>query len=520
METTAKLLKRDVPRHKLANFTGDVLVEAMIEVEESDEDWVRNFALEEYDLTLDDKQFPKEISMGRVHRFNRGDFVGNFRTIDFEPTVKTKGQRKFRPLESESSDQIWDSFYEIVPSIAFYPTFIFDFPKKIYLTFRQGAYDSFYRSVFQDILNYDGQGYKISDIVRRVQSEELIVPWARFFSLFSSSDAKGKVQQIIDRASKSVTEVVLGKWNEIFGEDASGKEVVVEFGLDEGRILNKETGSYESRDKHDIYVWFEIKDGARRFKVNDRSLGFRWFFAFLLFTQFRASGNARRPILFVFDEPASNLHAAAQQKLIDSFPEIARGRNMLLYSTHSHYMIDPAWLEQTFIITNRSDTPEGTPGAGVLKNALLDDESLDIKATRYRKFTNENPNETSYFQPIIDRLDVVPSRFDHNIPSVVLEGKSDYYILEYIRRKHGPNDLHFIPGTGSGTFGALISLSVGWGIKFLFLLDSDKAGEKERKRYALEHGAQRSTLVAIDDLVPGMPKLRICSIMPPAKRFS
>lgn len=492
-----------VPRHKLANFSGDVCVAALLEFEAGDEQRIRDFAEKEYDLTIGDDEFPSEIRMGRLHRFERGDFVGDFTTLDFQPSVKERGKRKFKAPDEGERTKLWKTLYEFSPSIAFYPTFIFDFPKRIYLTLRPGAYDSFYRSVFQDVLNYHGQGYKIDDIVRRVQADEFKIPWPSFFSLFTTTESKGKVQQIIDRASQSMTEVVLGKWNEIFGEDASGKEVVVDFGLEEGRRYNRDSQSYESVDNHDIYVWFEIKDGSRRFKVNDRSLGFRWFFAFLLFTQFRASGNSRRPILFLFDEPASNLHAAAQQKLIESFPEIACGRNMLVYSTHSHYMIDPAWLEQTFIITNRSDAPS----AGVLKSALLDDESLDIKATRYRQFSNENPSETSYFQPIIDRLDVVPSRFDQNLPSVVLEGKSDYYILEYMRRQHGPESLRLIPGMGSGTFSALISLSVGWGTKFLFLLDSDEAGEKERKRYALELGAPASALLTINEVISGAKEI-------------
>lgn len=176
---------------------------------------------------------------------------------------------------------------------------------------------------------------------------------------------------------------------------------------------------------------------------------------------------------------------------------------MLIYTTHSHYMIDPAWLEQTFIITNRSDAPKN----GILGAALLDDESLDILAHRYRKFVNDNPSETSYFQPIKDRLEVVPSRFDYNLPSVVLEGKSDYYILEYARREFGPQDLRLLPASGSGTFAALVSIGAGWGVKFLFLLDSDSAGRREKERYAVDTGARRESLVSISDYVTGAKEI-------------
>jgi hypothetical protein len=178
----------------------------------------------------------------------------------------------------------------------------------------------------------------------------------------------------------------------------------------------------------------------------------------MLFTQFRVSRSDSRPVFFLFDEPASNLHAAAQQKLIDCFPEIARDNHMLAYATHSHYMIEPKWLEQTYIVTNRADDPV----ASVLDDISLDDESLDIKVASYRSFVNDHPNQTSYFQPILDRLEVVPSRFDLQKASIVLEGRSDYYILRYAAKSLGIGEFPLLPGLGAGTFGALAALHVGW----------------------------------------------------------
>ena len=201
----------------------------------------------------------------------------------------------------------------------------------------------------------------------------------------------------MDRASAAVTKLVFGRWNKIFGEDVKGKEVLITYDVMEGEIQDEE-GTKCTTEEHDVSVKFQIRDGTRRFDVNDRSLGFRWFFAFMLFTQFRVARSVTRPLLFLFDEPASNLHAAAQQKLINSFPEIAKGEHTLAYSTHSHYMIEPKWLEQTFIVTNRSDAPVNS----VLDDISLDDKSLDIKVATYRSFVNQHPTQTSYFQPILD----------------------------------------------------------------------------------------------------------------------
>jgi ABC-type Mn2+/Zn2+ transport system ATPase subunit len=486
-----------VPRHLLASFTGEVTVEAVVLLDPSDRQTVADYLKSEYDLRVEDGSIPDRIAMSRNDVFERGDYLRTARRLDFKPQLKGKGQRNFRTATPQEVARVWEALRESAPDIAYYPTFIFDFPERIYVTARPGVDDWFYKSVIEDILAVDGQGYTLDDLVRRVRAEKFIEPWADFLPGWMRGDDRRKVQQIVDRASSAVTRHVFGKWNKIFGEEVSGKELVIEFDVEEGRKLSPDKKTWIPAENHDIYVWFEIKDGTRRFRVNDRSLGFRWFFAFLLFTQFRVARKSSRSVLFLFDEPAANLHAAAQQKLIESFPEIAGNDNMLVYTTHSHYMIEPAWLEQTFIVTNRSETPKGS----IVDSATLDDESLDVQAHRYRKFVNEHPNETSYFQPIVDRLEVVPSKFDYNLPSVVVEGKSDYYIIEYARHLLGVGPNRLIPATGSGTFSALIGLSIGWGIKFLFLLDADHAGRAEKARYGAELGAPLSAITTIDEYV-------------------
>jgi AAA ATPase domain len=351
-------------------------------------------------------------------------------------------------------------------------------------------------------LDYDNRGHTIEkDIVGRVRSEKMIVPWLTFLTAWREHDDHEKIQHVMDRASAAVTRLVFGRWNKIFGEEAKGKEVAISYEVVEGEIKDAK-GIRTATQNHDVRIKFQIRDGTRRFAVNDRSLGFRWFFSFMLFTQFRVarSGSSSRPLLFLFDEPAANLHAAAQQKLIESFPEIAQKGHVLVYSTHSHYMIEPKWLEQTFIVTNRADTPSSS----VLDEISLDDESLDVQVASYRSFVNSHPGQTSYFQPILDRLEVVPSRFDAQKASIVVEGRSDYYVLRYAQRMLKVADLPLLPGLGAGTFGALAALHVGWALNFLFLLDGDKQGKTERNRYCEDFGVPADRLATLDESVSGL----------------
>jgi hypothetical protein len=160
-------------------------------------------------------------------------------------------------------------------------------------------------------------------------------------------------------------------------------------------------------------------------------------------------------------------------------------------------MIEPKWLEQTFIVTNRADAPK----ASVLDEVSLDDESLDIKVSTYRSFVNDHPTLTNYFQPILDRLQVVPSRFDIARSSIVVEGKSDYYILRYAAELLNLGSLPLIPGMGAGSFDALASIHVGWNLDFHFLLDGDKQGIEEKKRYATDYVIPESRLILLNELL-------------------
>lgn len=474
--------KERVPRHMLSEFTGDVSVIATLSVSEEDKERIAEHLHQHRQIRVDISTIPDVISFERVQRFKNGDFKNNFFDIKADISVKKKGRRNWQKATGSERVAVRDAVYRFVPRIAYFPTFVFDFPRKVFLSERGGIVDKFYRRVFQDILDSDGKNQTIErDIIGRLRRKEFIAPWPVFWPLWTASDDKEKIQQVMDRASAAVTRLVFGRWNQIFGEDSQGREVIISYDTTEGEVEDQ-AGSARKTSEHDIFVKFQIKDGTRRFDVNDRSLGFRWFFSFMLFTQFRvarSSSAGSPPMVFLFDEPASNLHAAAQQKLIDSFPGIAKNGHVLVYSTHSHYMIEPKWLEQTFIVTNRSEGKSRS----VLDEASVDDESLDIKVSTYRKFVNDHPANTTYFQPILDRLEVVPSRFDFTLASAVVEGKSDYYILRYACKLLKNTNLSIIPALGVTKFDALIGLYVGWNLNFVFLTDSDREGLGQRDRY-------------------------------------
>ena len=207
-----------VPRHLLASFTGEIVVEAVLTVDAKDKTYISSYLKDNHELRINEDSIPNIVSMSRNGLFQRGDYVETIKRLDFDAQLKGKGQRTFHSAKGKEVACVWEAMRELAPDIAYYPTLIFDFPEKIYVTDRPGASDSFYKSVLEDILAVDGQGYTLDDLVRRVRSDKFEVPWADFFTRWMTGDDKGKVQQIIDRASSAVTTNVFGKWNKIFGE--------------------------------------------------------------------------------------------------------------------------------------------------------------------------------------------------------------------------------------------------------------------------------------------------------------
>jgi predicted ATP-dependent endonuclease of OLD family len=280
------------------------------------------------------------------------------------------------------------------------------------------------------------------------------------------------VQQVIDKASTQLSKIIVSRWNEMFDNNKVGKEIVIDWGVDE------DTAS----GKPNPYISFAIKDGANRYNIADRSLGFRWFFCFLLFTQFRAKRKGSKGTLFLFDEPASNLHAKAQEKLLDSFKDVCNSPNALIYSTHSPYMINPYWLDQAYIVENSA------VGADLDDIATMStSEDTAISTTTYNAFVEKHPDRVSHFQPVLDRLEVKPTLMDVVKRSVLVEGKSDYLILREFASSAKVKDISFLPAHGATTMAPLIALLRGWGWPFIVLLDGDKAGKGAKSFYETEY---------------------------------
>ena len=477
-----------VPKKHKADFSDQVSISAVVQMNDDEIEHLSQHCHTTFGFQIDTDRFPNQFEVTRVYEFKNSKHTDTETYWDLGPYVKSKGKRNFRIVDwdSEEWQRIVVEIGNLFPRIIYFPTFLFEFPENIQLS--QGASgreaDEYFRAMIQDALSSLDDPLDLqTHILDRVPYQDDNTPYSLWIGPWMQSDEREQVRAVLGKLSQKLTEEVFGRWREVLGSDIGQKEIV----LDLLPVLDKQ--------QHvDIFLTLQIKDGQSLFKVSDRSLGFRWFFCFLLFTMFFRRNEGGESI-FLFDEPASNLHSRAQAKLLDSLEDIAADKNVIIYSTHSHHLINPLWLESTFIVTN------GQLTAGEEIDGKMEVDDIDIRAQLYKSFIGQNAEKSHYFQPILDKLQVIPSPLEARRSGVFTEGKSDFYILNWFKKYHCPECvIDFVPLGGSGNAAPLMALYLGLAQDFVLLLDSDKAGNEAREKYLRELPVQTSQIIQLGKL--------------------
>lgn len=424
-----------------------------------------------------------QIKYYRYYKFKDSKFQElDSKWSGFDGWLKTEKEEKYVNISDKTypdeNSSLAGFCRGLIPSILYFPNFLFDFPSKIYLQTKAEATakEKFYIELVQDILySLENSSNIQTHLVDRIKSGD--------------ANDKRNLNSLLQKMSKKVTDVVFEAWNRIFKREIKDTRISINCFTDSEGLP---------------YLEFEIEAQDGIYQINERSLGFRWFFIFLLFTQFRPfRKNTPQNIIYLFDEPASNLHSSAQKQLLKSFENLTKN-SKIIYTTHSHHLINPNWLESTYVVKN-----EG------LK--LEDPETYNIKKTNvsiepYREFVINHPHNTAYFQPILDVLDYSPSNLETLPNCVLMEGKNDFYTLAYFQEVilSKPTKLNIAPSTGSGNLDTLISLYIGWGKEFIILLDSDKEGGKQKERYIEKFGIiVEPKIFTLEDIDPTWKKSKM-----------
>jgi hypothetical protein len=150
---------------------------------------------------------------------------------------------------------------------------------------------------------------------------------------------------------------------------------------------------------HPIKIKFQIDNLKLSFLVEDekvkyqakttsqRSDGFRQFISFLLTISAESSSAQLANTILLIDEPETHLHPQAQEYLRDELIEITQNdaTNIVLFATHSNYMIDKEKMQRCFRVVKQSNkkTIIEAINSGSMSYAEVNYEVFGIASTDY-----------------------------------------------------------------------------------------------------------------------------------------
>ena len=497
-----------IPLPLRKNFNDKIILKGYFILDKSEKSNILkcNVALHDFSSTNQAKNL---YCITREHVYQDSDLKTKSNTWTLEVFAKKGKAKSIKKIDHK--DDLWQLVVKEIskklPTISYFPTFAFQIPSKIYLEAnkelneKDRRINNYFLTILQDILDASTPNATLDQHILNRMND---VTEKRSNSITS-------MEELVYDMSRVVTKEIIGEWNRIFGKKINDK------------ITIKADPSSKS-------LSFEL-EGQTKSPINYRSLGFKWFFCFLLFTQFRGKRKDNSKVLFLFDEPASNLHSTAQKRLLNSFQKISQDGCHVIYSTHSHYMINPKWLEHTYIVENEAlNIDDKNEESEYQYDASR---AISIKVWKYKQFVSKNPTKTTYYQPILDVLDYKPTELELTKKTYFLEGKTDYYAIRYFidvifkdDKKLGKlKDINITPSmNGASGMDTLISLYLGWGYDFKIILDSDSkksgAGKEHQKRYIEEYGLLKERVVCLDDIEVTWMDLRIEELFTESDKLS
>jgi energy-coupling factor transporter ATP-binding protein EcfA2 len=97
------------------------------------------------------------------------------------------------------------------------------------------------------------------------------------------------------------------------------------------------------------------------FSVKERSPGFRYYFSFLVNKLYSKAVSGNRKVIFLLDEPGSNLHPNGAKDLLRTFHEVST-KDQLFYTTHNPFLTIRNDLDSLMFV--EKDSSQGT----IIKN--------------------------------------------------------------------------------------------------------------------------------------------------------
>lgn len=345
-------------------------------------------------------------------------------------------KEKYINITDEQNSDVANLFWQAGPKIVFFDDFCDLLPNKIFVSALKGE-------------KTDTEGYLAVRNLEQILDTDFV----------KKDEEADSVRRTKEDEENEVLSVDFQKdWGQrIHGEN----KVVVKYDFQK-RDGEGENGSY-------INFYVETKKG-QPLPPKQRSKGLIWFLS--LWLELKAQDIEHNDLVLLLDEPDQHLHVKAQKDILKLINKLASDNkdkkgDQIFYATHSPYLIEVDYLSRIKLVLNIEK--EGTKIEDIVTSKI---------DTEYKK---------DALQPIADAIGLNVSEFSLlNNKNVILEGISDYYYFSGMKKilsKTG--NYAFVPGIGVRQINNLISMSIGYGLAWIAIIDDDpkKGGKDSKKKF-------------------------------------
>lgn len=317
---------------------------------------------------------------------------------------------------------------------------------------------------FLPICLYLNDKLKIEDHIT-IDNNNTTSFWFEIFDNLFQKACHKKLMQVANNQDESEQKTDLNSVNQCLEKDFN--QAWAELGMD-SEFTNKIKLYVDiKRDvnghnylKVSIQELVQGKPSENNFDINERSDGFKWYYSFVMHLLYNPiyKNEYNHNVLFLLDEPGSNLNPKSQIGLLKRFSEIIteNENTQIIYTTHSSYMLCNEFIKPNQILIAKKDK---------LKSIVLYD--LKSYPSKYTKLSALTPFYDSLQLPSTDRM-------IKNKKTIIVEGIHDFYAMELFCDLD--KDYEIFPCWGATSIIKNLPFFLMWHIPFVYMVDNDKEG--------------------------------------------
>ena len=381
------------------------------------------------------------IRISRVIPFKEGEPQPNFYQIDLQGIFNVDMPEEFVRLCALY-------IVSLCPYIVYFEDFQDTIPEKVFVSPESDAFKQDWLDIIEGLF-YDTQ-------------KDLSV--SKLQGLYAKDPDSTDVDTVLQKINNNLNKKFTKQWKNLSGvKDISG-----------ARLKYDHSGKY-------FQILIGDKDSAM-YNITERSRGAVWYVSFLMKTEFRRKKMRAEVgrLVYLIDEPASNLHPTAQGNMLTDFARLAKDA-FVVYATHSRYLVSLDNIKTTYIVSKMRGK---------------------LSCDRIGDYWQKPGRKSVYYQPIADCLDIRPHSLGMPCDkAVIVEGPSDMTVITVMYEMVTGSSPNFTiyPAGGARDMGHLISLNLGWGARIKILLDSDQDGNLAKCSYMEKFDLQESNFVQWPD---------------------